>query len=290
MKPARFEYHAPESIDDVVALLAEHADEAKPLAGGQSLIPMLALRLARFEHLVGLERVQELTRFERDNGSLVVGAMVRQSAIERDDNAGSVPLLRLVAPLIGHFQIRNRGTVGGSIAHADPAGELPAVALALDAELDVASAQGTRTVPASEFFVGTWMTALEDDDLLTAVRFPVWSGFCGFAVEEIARRHGDFALTGTVCGLEMGTEGAVRRAAIALLGMDSTPVRATAAEEALLGTTPNNADLEEIGQLAVRDLEPPDDVHASARYRRVVGAGVVTRALARAARGAKETG
>jgi carbon-monoxide dehydrogenase medium subunit len=290
MKPAPFEYHAPDSVNDVVALLGEHTDDAKPLAGGQSLIPMLALRLARFEHLIALDRVQELTKFERDNGSLVVGAMVRQSAIERDDTASAVPLLRLAAPLIGHFQIRNRGTVGGSIAHADPAGELPAVALALDAQLDVASRRGSRVVPASEFFIGTWTTALADDELLTAVRFPVWSGRCGFAVEEIARRHGDFALAGAMCGLEIGTDGAVRRAAIALLGMDSAPVLATDAQQALLGTTPSDADLEEIGQLAVRDLEPPDDVHASARYRRVVGARLVARGLARAAREAKESG
>jgi carbon-monoxide dehydrogenase medium subunit len=282
MKPAPFEYHAPESVDDVVALLAEHGDEAKPLAGGQSLIPMLALRLARFEHLVGLDRVAALRRLERENGSLVVGAMTRQATIERDDTATAVPLLRLVTPLIGHFQIRNRGTVGGSIAHADPAGELPAVALALDAQLEIAAAGSTRVAPASEFFVGTWMTALGDDELLTAVRFPTWSDRSGFAVEEVARRHGDFALTGVVCGVDVGASGSVERAAIALLGMGSTPVRATDAEHALIGASSAGVDVEEIGQLAVRDLEPPDDIHASAKYRKAVGARVAAKGLGRA--------
>ncbi len=185
---------------------------------------------------------------------------------------------------------RNRGTVGGSIAHADPAAELPAVALALDAELEVASATASRTVPASEFFVGTWTTVLGDDELLTSIRFPVWSGRCGFAVEEVARRHGDFALTGVACGVELDTAGAVQRAAIALLGMGNTPVRASDAEGALVGRIPSEDELAEIGQLAVRELDPPDDVHASARYRRSVGAGVVARGLARAFTAAKETG
>jgi carbon-monoxide dehydrogenase medium subunit len=289
VKPAPFEYHVPESVADAVALLAEHGDEAKPLAGGQSLVPMLALRLTRFEHLVDLNRVDELSRIELSNGSLVVGAMTRQAALERSDEAGAVPLLALAAPLIGHFQIRNRGTVGGSIAHADPAGELPAVALALDAVLEVSSAGGTRDVAAIDFFVGTWTTSLEDQDLLCAIRFPVWDGRCGFAVDEVARRHGDFALTGVVCGVTLGADDTVQRAAIAMLGMCATPVRATAAEAALVGSTPSTDDLAEIGQVAVRDLEPPTDIHASTAYRTKVGAHVVARGLTSAlerARGA----
>lgn len=287
MKPAPFEYHAPETVSDVVGLLAEHGDEAKPLAGGQSLVPMLALRLTRFEHLVDLNRVGELSRVERDNGSLVVGAMTRQAAIERTDEAGAVPLLGLAAPLIGHFQIRNRGTVGGSIAHADPAGELPAVALALDAQLDVVSSSGTKQVPADEFFVGTWTTSLEADELLTAIHFPTWSGRSGFAIDEVARRHGDFALTGAVCGVQLGSGDSIERVAIALIGMGSTPLRAAAAEAALVGTTPDDSDLGEVAQLAVADLDPPEDIHASSRYRTSVGAHVVERALGRALREAR---
>jgi carbon-monoxide dehydrogenase medium subunit len=176
VKPAPFEYHAPERTDEAVGLLAEHGDEAKPLAGGQSLVPMLALRLTRFEHLIDLNRVDELRGIERVDGVVTVAAMTRQAELERSGAAGDVPLLALATPLIGHFQIRNRGTVGGSIAHADPAGELPAVALALNAELAITAPSGTRSVPAADFFIGTWETCLQPDELLTGVRFPVWQG------------------------------------------------------------------------------------------------------------------
>jgi len=287
VKPAAFEYHAPESIDDVAGLLAEHGDEAKPLAGGQSLVPMLALRLARFEHVVDLNRVPALVGIERADGMLAVGAMTRQAELERSDAATAVPLLGLAAPLIGHFQIRNRGTVGGSIAHADPAGELPTVALALDAELDVTSTAGTRTVATSELFAGTWETTLAPEELLTRVRFPVWPGRCGFAVDEVARRYGDFALAGVACGVELDADGGVVRAAIALLGLGSMPLRASAAEDAIVGRAPSADDLTEISRLAVADFDPPTDIHASGEYRRAVGAHTVARgldaALARAA-------
>jgi aerobic carbon-monoxide dehydrogenase medium subunit len=200
--------------------------------------------------------------------------------LERDATVGAVPLLSLAAPLIGHFQIRNRGTVGGSIAHADAAGELPAVALALDSELDVAGSGGTRTVPAREFFLGTFTTALADEELLTAIRFPVWPERSGFAIREVARRHGDFALTGAVCGVTLGADDKVERAAIALLGMGNKPERALDAEQALVGSAPPEGDaLDEIGRLAVRDTDPPDDIHASASYRHSVGAHVVKQAL-----------
>jgi len=282
VKSAAFEYHAPEAIDDVVGLLAEHGDEAKPLAGGQSLVPMLALRLARFEHVVDLNRVPALAGIERHGDTVTVGAMTRQAELERSDAAAAIPLLGLATPFIGHFQIRNRGTVGGSIAHADAAGELPTVALALDAELDVASTSGRRTIAASDFFLGTWDTTLEAEELLTAVRFPVWVGRCGFAVDEVARRHGDFALAGVACGIELDSGGAVVRAAIALLGLGSLPLRASAAEAAIVGSAPSAVDLTEIGRLAVADIAPLTDIHASGEYRRTVGAHVVARSLSAA--------
>jgi carbon-monoxide dehydrogenase medium subunit len=282
VKPAPFEYHAPDTIADVVALLAEHGDEIKPLAGGQSLVPMLALRLTRFEHLVDLNRVAELDGLQRDNGTLTVGATTRQATIERSELAEVVPLLARAAPLIGHFQIRNRGTVGGSLAHADPAAELPAVALALDAQLQIATSAGRHTVPAADFFVGTWTTSLEPTELLTAVQFPVWDGRCGFVVDEVARRAGDFALAGVTAGLQLDGSGAIARAAVALFGMAGTPVRAPAAEAALIGSHPDPAALREVADLAVRDLEPPDDVHASSTYRRSVGRHLVERSLTRA--------
>lgn len=279
MKPAPFEYHAPESVDDVVGLLAEHGDEARALAGGQSLVPMLALRLTRFEHLIDLNRVPALVGIEGKTGTVTVGAMTRQAELERSDAAAAVPLLGLATPLIGHFQIRNRGTVGGSIAHADAAGELPTVALALDAELEVASTAGSRTITASDFFLGTWETALGPGELLITMRFPVWSRRCGFAIDEVARRYGDFALAGVACGIELNVDGGIARAAIALLGLGSTPLRATAAEAAIIGRAPSAGELVDIGWLAVADLDPPNDIHASREYRRAVGAHVVARGL-----------
>jgi aerobic carbon-monoxide dehydrogenase medium subunit len=283
VKPASFEYHAPDTVSDVVALLAEHGDEIKPLAGGQSLVPMLALRLTRFEHLVDLNRVAELADVSRTNGTLTVGATTRQATVERSTLTDAVPLLTRAAPLIGHFQIRNRGTVGGSLAHADPAAELPAVALALDAQMEIATVAGRHMVPAADFFVGTWTTSLEPNELLAAIHFPVWDGACGFSIDEIARRAGDFALTGAATGVQLNSTGSVQRAAIALFAMGSTPIRAAAAETALVGSNPRTpGDVQEIARLAVHDLHPPDDVHATSHYRRSVGAHVVERSLTRA--------
>jgi carbon-monoxide dehydrogenase medium subunit len=282
VKPAPFEYHAPEKVSEVASLLRDFGDEAKVLAGGQSLVPIMALRLARFDHVVDLNRVGELRGVERRNGALRVGAMTRQAEVERDPAvADVVPLLARATPFIGHFQIRNRGTVGGSLAHADPAAEYPAVALALDAEFEVTNTGGTRTVPASDFFVSTFMTALEAEDVLTAVRFPVWGARSGFAVEEVARRYGDFALTGGVCAVELDGD-RVARAAIGMFAMGSAPLRASEAEAALTGSSAGEVDVDEIGRTAAAGTDPPDDIHASAAYRRSVGAVVVARALRRA--------
>ena len=289
MKSAPFEYHAPASVDEAVALLAELGEGAKVIAGGQSLVPMLALRLAVFDHLVDLRRVEELRGIERRNGSLHVGAGTTQAAIETSGEvATSVPLLTRVTPFIGHFQIRNRGTIGGSLAHADPAAEYPAVALALDAQLDAASTRGRRTLPASSFFTGTWSTELADDEVLTGATFPIWDGRCGFAVEELARRHGDFAIAGATVAVELDDQGSVRRCAIGLLGLGSTPERGTVAETAATGTAAGDIDADEVGRLAVSTLgSVPADVHGSAAYRTRVGAVMVARAWRRAVEEAK---
>ena len=280
MKPSPFEYHAPESVAEVVGLLAEHGDEAKPLAGGQSLVPMMSLRLAAYPHLVDLRRVESLRTIERVDGHVRVGAMVRQAVAETDELVADVPLLARAIPHIGHFQIRNRGTVGGSIAHADPASELPAVALALDAEMEVSGPGGNRRVPAAEFFESTWQTSLGEGEVLTAVDFPLWDAGAGFAVEEVARRHGDFALVGAVVGVRLNDDH-VMDAAIAMFGVGTTPVRSAAGEAALVAGG-IDADLREVGRAAAAHLEPTDDVHASAAYRRQVAPTVVARALARA--------
>ena len=282
MKPAPFNYHAAETADVAVAVLAEHGDEAKVLAGGQSLVPMLALRLARPEHLVDVNRVAELAAVRREDGVLVVGATTRHVTLERDDEIGAaVPLLRRTAPFIGHVQIRNRGTLGGSLAHADPAAELPAVALVLDAEIEVSGPRGVRRIPARDFFQGVFTTALEPDELLVAVRFPVWDPAAGFAVEEVARRHGDFSLVGAIAAVQ-ARDGRIERAALALTGMGPVPIRAAAVEQALRGAAVADLDLADAGAQAVAPLDPPADVHAGAAYRRRVGAAVVTRALTHA--------
>ncbi len=281
MKPSRFEYHAPERLDEAVGLLATHGFDAKILAGGQSLVPMLSLRLASFAHLVDLNTVGGLDSIERTNGHLRIGALVRQATAEHDTTiATATPLIAKAIPHIGHFQIRNRGTVGGSIAHADPASELPAVALALDATIEATGPGGVREIAANGFFESTWETTLADDEILAAVRFPVWGAGSGFAIEEVARRHGDFALVGAVCGVTVDGD-AVTKAAIAFFGVGPTPVRSGDGEAALLATGADG-DLAEVGRAAAAILTPNDDLHASGAYRKKVAAVLVERALTRA--------
>jgi aerobic carbon-monoxide dehydrogenase medium subunit len=283
MKPAPFEYHAPTTVAEAVGLLAELGDEAKVLAGGQSLVPMLNLRLARFEHLVDIGRVPELRGIERRNGHVTVGAATRDAVIERDATiAADAPLLAAATPYIGHFQIRNRGTIGGSLAHADPAAEYPAVAVALDATFQVASTGGTRAVRARDFFTGVWSTALAADELLTAIDVPVWTGTCGFGVAEFARRHGDFAIAGAVAGVELDGD-RVARAAIAVFGAAGIPVRASAAEQALTGQSLGAVGDAELGELAFADIDDvADDPQVPAAYRRRVGVAMVAQAWQRA--------
>jgi carbon-monoxide dehydrogenase medium subunit len=240
------------------------------------------LRLTRFDHLVDLNGVAGLQGTQRVDGHLEIGAMTRQRAVEHDaDAAKAVPLLGLALPFIGHFQIRNRGTIGGSLAHADPASELPAVAAALDAEFVLAAKGATRTLSASDFFQGTFMTAIDTGELLTAVRFPVWGPGSGFGFAEFARRSGDFAVVGVAAGLQV-SGGSVQRAAIAFSGMGGTPVRATGAEAALVGAGTGSIDVEEVARAAVGATEPTDDVHASAANRRRIGTALVERALRQA--------
>lgn len=280
MKPAAFEYHAPATAEEAVSLLAEHGDSAKVLAGGQSLVPMLALRLTTFEHLVDVSRIGELRGIELRDGALRLGAATTQASIERSTEiATRLPLLSRGTPLIGHFQIRNRGTVGGSLAHADPAAEYPTIALVLDAQFTLQSKAGSRSVGAADFFTGLWSTALREDELLTAVTIPEWDGRCGFAIEEFSRRHGDFAIAGAAVALELGADDRIRRCHIGLLGLGLTPERAGVAEAAIVDQPAHDVDAEEIAQLAMSTLESvPSDIHGSSAYRRRVGAAVVAHA------------
>jgi aerobic carbon-monoxide dehydrogenase medium subunit len=269
VKPGSFEYHAAGSVAEAVALLHELGDDAKVIAGGQSLVPMMALRLASFAHLVDVWSIAEARGVQRHNGTLTVGASTTDVTIERDpDVAAAVPLLAVATPYIGHFQIRNRGTIGGSLAHADPAAEYPAVALALDAELEAVSTSGARRIPAAEFFEGFWTTSLRPDEVLTAVHFPVWDGRCGFAAAEFSRRHGDFAIAGAVAGVQLDEDRRITRCALALFGVGATPVRCSSAEAVLLGTRAGEVTAQETAGWAVADVdEPSGDLHAPAEYR-----------------------
>ncbi len=286
MKLPPFAYRAPVSVDEVLSLLAEHGDEARVLAGGQSLLPLLAFRLARPSVLIDLNRVEGLAAIEDRGSDLSFGAMVRERAAERSDLVQErLPLLAEALPLIGHAAIRNRGTIGGSLAHCDPAAELPAVALASSAVLIAESAaRGERAIPADEAFLGHFTTALEPDELLTSVRLPFVGPATGVSFVEVARRHGDFAMVGVAATVRLDQPGGDRivDARLALIGMASTPVRPRPAEELLAGAQPTRAAVEEAAELAVRELDPPDDLHASSAYRRRVAAVLVRRALEQA--------
>jgi carbon-monoxide dehydrogenase medium subunit len=280
MKAAAFAYHRPDSVEEAVGLLDEYGDDAKILAGGQSLVPMLAMRLTHFENLIDISRIDELKSIDLCDGGVRIGAGTPHAFVGMDDEvADSVPLLTLATPYIGHFQIRTRGTLGGAIAHADPAAEYAAVALALDAQMEATSSRGTRTIHAADFFTGLWETSLESGEILTAVRFPVWGGRSGFAVEEFARRHGDFAIAGAAVAVELDNQDRVTRCGIGLLGLGSTPLRGSAAEAAVLGRPVGDVDAEEIGELVIRGLDDiPADLQGSASYRAKVGATMVARA------------
>lgn len=280
---------APQSLDEALAALADAGDEAKVLAGGQSLIPLMSLRLAQPAVLVDINGVPELARLERTDGTLTVGAGARHRTIERSGLVGqTVPLLAEAMPLIGHAAIRSRGTVGGSLAHADPAAELPAVALALDATFVARSRdRGDRSIPAADFFQGYFTTALEPDEILCAVSFPVAPPSTGYCVEEVARRHGDFAMVGVAAAVTV-QDGAISEARLALINVAEKPVRAGAAERALVGAPPGADAFAEAAALAARDLDPSGDLHASAAYRRKVASVCVRRALETAARRAME--
>jgi aerobic carbon-monoxide dehydrogenase medium subunit len=291
MKPAPFAYHRPDTVAEAVQMLGEFGEDAKILAGGQSLVPMLAMRLTYFENLIDISRVDELRSIDLRDDEVWIGAGTPHAFVGTDDDvADSVPLLTLATPYIGHFQIRTRGTLGGAIAHADPAAEYAAAAVALDATMEATSSRGPRQIPASEFFTGLWETSLAPEEILTAVRFPVWGGRSGFAIEEFARRHGDFAIAGSAVAVELDDADRVARCGIGLLGLGSTPLRGSVAEEAVVGLPVGELTAEEIGRLAMSGLSDiPADLQGSADYRARVGAAMVARAWTGAVREATVT-
>jgi carbon-monoxide dehydrogenase medium subunit len=283
VKPPVFEYTAVGSTEEAVAELAQHGDAAKLLAGGQSLVPLLNMRLAAPRRVIDLNRVGELAYVSLREGGLAVGAMTRQRALERSAEAARhVPLLAEALPWVGHFQIRNRGTVGGSLSHADPAAELPAVALCLDARFTARGPGGERTLAADEFFLAQLTTALAPTEVLTEVWFPASPRGCGAAWVELARRHGDYALVG-VGALVTLADGRVRDARLALTGVGDRPVRAREAEARLAGESPTAAVLAEAADAVRRGIDPGSDIHATAAYRRHVAGVLAVRAIRLAA-------
>lgn len=285
MKPPPFSYHRPETAHEAVRLLAE-LENAKLLAGGQSLMPMLNMRYAQPDHVIDLNRVAELGFIREESGGIQIGAMTRQREVEFSPLVARLcPLLAEAMPLIGHRQTRNRGTVGGSLAHSDGAAEIPTVAAALDATLRVAGPAGERDIAYGDFPAGYLMTALGWDELLLSIHLPAWAPGHGYAFEEFARRHGDFAIVSAAALIEAGVDGTITRAALALGGMGPAPVRAEATEAALTGK-PGGPDEIAAAAEQCRELNAQDDIHAPAPYRRhladVLGRRALLRAWARA--------
>jgi carbon-monoxide dehydrogenase medium subunit len=279
MKPAPFTYHAATTAHAALGLLDELRDQARVLAGGQSLVPLMNFRLARPAHLIDINPIDTLEYVRIDDGTLAVGARTRQSTLERSREAAEhAPLLVEAIRLVGHPPIRHRGTVGGCLAHADPAAELAAVAAAADGEIVLASLRGSRTLPAVDFFQAPFTTALGADELLTELRLPVWPAGTGYAFLEFTRTHGNFAVVGAAVLLHM-EGGRIDRTAIALCGVAGTPVRATAAEQRLLNSVPAEDVLDSAAEAATQDLNPPSDIHGTAAFRRKVAAVYVRRAL-----------
>ena len=288
MKLPPFDYEAPKTVSGAVELLAKHLDEASVLAGGQSLIPLLALRLARPGVIIDINGIDELSGVSAPNGWIAIGAMTREYVAEKSETvADTVPLLAAALPLIGHEAIRSRGTIGGSLAHADPAAELPAVARALDAEFVVHGKSGERVVPAAQWFEGYLTTSRRSDELLVEVRFPTAGRGTGVSFQEVARRHGDFAIVGLAVSLVVSGE-VISDARLAFAGVSDVPVRAAAAEDLLVGERPSAALFDEAARRATGDLDPPADLHGSSDYRKTVAAAIVRRGLRAAANNARE--
>lgn len=282
MKPAPFEYVAPESLEETTSLLGEHGETGKVLAGGQSLGPLLNMRLASPEMLIDINRVDELSYLRQRDGCLEVGALARQRTLERSPAIPRKwPLISDAMPYVGHMTLRNRGTVCGSLAHADPAAELPAVAIALDAELRVIGPRGERMVPAKDFFVSYMTTSLEPDELLAETRFPTPAPRTGQAWVEIARRHGDYALVGVAATLTLREDGACETARLVYTGVAPVPFDAEEAD-GLAGERPTEELFREVSEAVARASEPGSDIHATAGYRKHLVRVLTRRALAKA--------
>lgn len=291
MKPARFQYHDPTTRGEVLALLDAYEDEAKLLAGGQSLVPLLNMRLAQPAHLIDMNRLSDLSYIREEAGGLVIGALTRHCEIERS------PLVRQLCPLlseaitfVGHAPIRSRGTIGGSLAHADPAAELPAVLVGLGGSIRAASSAGERVLTSAELFLGPLQTSLSSRELLTEIWFPQAPPRSGSAFVEVSRRHGDYALAGVAVQLALHTNGTISSAQLALMGVAETPLALPQTGKLLVGERPDERIFSRVAQEITSTLDPDADLHASSEYRRSVAAVLVKRALVLATKRAQEGG
>ena len=279
MKPPAFEYARPETLDEAIALIAEHGEDAKLLAGGQSLMPMLNLRLAEPRLLIDVNRVPGLAGIRRDNGSIRIGAMTRHRELESPGEAAlAEPLIARAAREIGHLAIRSRGTIGGSIAHADPAAEWPLLAVTLGAQIELRSASALRIVAARDFFVGPFTTSARPDEILTAVIFPVAPPGSGFGFHELCRRLGDFAIVAVACRVRIDA-GKCTGGTLAIGGADAVPRYVSEIDSLIRGSRGEDPILRDVGEVAARAVDPTSDLHGSAGYRRKVVAVLTRRAL-----------
>ncbi len=279
MKPAPFDYYAPTTVEEVCKLLAEAGGGATVLAGGQTLMPLLALRMSQPFILIDINKIDALKGITRTDGATRIGPVVRQNEVIADQILHRhLPIVATATRHVGHHQTRNRGTLGGSIALGEPAAELPATAVALGASIEVQSVRGMRRIRADEMYLAPYATALEPDELITAVEFPDWPLDAVQLFREVAQRPGDFALVGLV-GLVAIESGRISRTGIAWFGMGPTPIKARQAEAALTGQSVAELDVQRIAELAVADTAPLEDRHASGEYRRTVGRRIFARTL-----------
>jgi carbon-monoxide dehydrogenase medium subunit len=282
LKPPPFEYFAPTKLTEAVALLSE-CENARLLAGGQSLMAMLNMRYVFADRIIDLNRVPELDFVQEEDGAITIGAMTRQRNLQRSQLIGStLPVIPKALRYVGHFQTRNRGTIGGSLCQLDPSAELPAVAMAYDATVEVTSPRGQRSMPFSRFPVTFMTSSLAPDEILTSVRFAPWQGKVGTGFSEFSRRHGDFAVAGAIALLEGGDQGSIRRASLTLFGVSEAPRRVRDAEEALIGHRPVPELIDKVAKLCIAHATL-EDTFGSAEYRGHVAASMAELALREAA-------
>jgi carbon-monoxide dehydrogenase medium subunit len=284
MKLPPFDYARPTSIAEAVALLAAHGGDAKPLAGGQSLVPMLAFRVAAPSLIVDLGKLADLRQIRISGSGITLGAMVRwRDILDHETLRTAHPLLVAAVEHVAHYQIRNRGTVGGSIAHADPAAEMPCIAVTCEAAIAVTGEAGTRVIAAAEFFLGPLMTALKPDEIITGIRLPAWPAGRRFGFAEFARRQGDFTLAGVALFYDQDNDGTARNAHVGVIGAADRPVRLGAVEDALNGARIDEKTIAAAAAAARAAVDPPDDIHGTGAYRRSLIGTMTERALKPAA-------